>query len=265
MESLKLGVMYVESHSRRLYGCIEKMSLNIGDKCDNFMYITSARRKYWCEVLLRLPLLFIIHQWLLVSPYSNYWIIDIVLFIVRYGVALILAGSWAYNSGVLLQVYITLTFDITMAWIKYIDYWTYQDEAYEMCHDKSVLVWSDVTDNVRLPLICSIILQLIYLCTRPGELSHRSKDDGPSMLYIGLLSTLVPKILSTLSIFPTFMSELSYWIDIFLLIVIIVFEVVTLMDIDAAVDRKKLMSLIAKYTQTNEIETKNKYNQQLQM
>ncbi|XP_060582900.1 RING finger protein 145-like isoform X2 [Ruditapes philippinarum] len=146
-----------------------------------------------------------------------------------------------------------------MAWIKYIDYWTYQDEAYEICHDKNVLVWSDVTDNVRLPLTCSIILQLIYLCTRPGALSHRWKDDGPSMLYIGLLSTLVPKILSTLSIFPAFMSELSYWIDMFLLIAITIFEVVTLMDIDAAVDVKKRMSLLVKYAQTNEIETKNKY------
>ncbi|XP_060582898.1 uncharacterized protein LOC132739250 isoform X2 [Ruditapes philippinarum] len=174
-------------------------------------------------------------------------------------IALILAGSWAFNSGVLLQAYITLTFDITMAWIKYIDYWTYQDEAYEFCHDKSVLVWSDVTDNIRLPLICSIILQLIYLCTRPGALSHRWKDDGPSMLYIGLLSTLVPRILSTLSIFPAFMSELSYWIDMFLLIAITIFEVVTLMDIDAAVDVKKRMSLLVKYAQTNEIETKNKY------
>ncbi|XP_060575294.1 E3 ubiquitin-protein ligase RNF139-like [Ruditapes philippinarum] len=259
MESLKLGVMYVESHSRRLYGYIEKMSLDIGDKCDNYMDDTSARRKYWCEVLLRLPLLFIIHQWFLLIPNSNYWIIDIVLFIVRYGVAHFLVRSWAFNSGVLLQAYITLTFDIIMVWIKYIDYWTYQDEACEICHDKNVMVWSDVTANVRLPLTCSIILQLIYLCTRPGALSHRSKYDGPSLLYIGLLSTLVPRILSTLSIFPAFMSELSYWIDIFLLIVIIVFEVVSLLIIDATVDRNKLMSLIAKKNQTNETETKNKY------
>jgi hypothetical protein len=99
MESLKLGVMYVESHTRRLYGYIEKMSLDIGDKCDNYMDDTSARRKYWCEVLLRLPLLFIIHQWLLLIPNSNYWIIDIVLFIVRYGGLFLIRAILDTDSG----------------------------------------------------------------------------------------------------------------------------------------------------------------------
>lgn len=85
MESVKMCIENVENVTRRLFEHIHTMCLDIGDKCDLYMYDTSERRKYWCEVLLRAPLIFIIHQWLLLSPYSNYWMIDVVLFVVRYG------------------------------------------------------------------------------------------------------------------------------------------------------------------------------------
>ena len=85
MEFIERGVNNIQDHTRKLYEFIEKTCLDIGDKCDRYMDGTSGRTKYWCEVLLRVPLMFIIHQWLLLSPYSNYWMIDLVLFVVRYG------------------------------------------------------------------------------------------------------------------------------------------------------------------------------------
>ena len=85
METIETGVKYLHNNALRLHGYIEKTCLDIGDKCDRYMDGTSTRTKYWCEILLRVPLMFIIHQWMLVSPYSNYWMIDLVLFVVRYG------------------------------------------------------------------------------------------------------------------------------------------------------------------------------------
>ena len=159
-----------------------------------------------------------------------------------------LVGTWAFNSGVHIQVYLNVSLDIAITWINHIDYWTLQDMANDVCHEKNVLVWTDLTDNILLPMTCSITLQLLYLCVRPGALNHRWKENIPPMVYFGLSSTLIPKVLSCLSIFPAFMSELSYWIDSILLIIIVLFEVVTLMDIDAKVDEKKLILLNVKHT-----------------
>ena len=85
METFKICLQYLQNHTRRLYKCIEKKSLDIGYEYDRYTDGTSDRTKYWCEVLLRVPMMFIIHQWLLVSPYSDYWMIELVLFVVRYG------------------------------------------------------------------------------------------------------------------------------------------------------------------------------------
>ena len=175
-------------------------------------------------------------------------------------VAFLLIGTWSFNCGVIFQAYINLTFDIILTWIKNMDYWTIQDSAYEICHDKNVLVWSDVTDdNINLPFTCSLLLHLVYLCVRPAALIRRWKETGLSLVYGALISTLIPKVLICLDIFPVFMSELSYWIDNILLIIIGLSEVVTLMDIDTKRDEKKLSLLKLKYEHALNNEIRLKY------
>ncbi|XP_053392276.1 RING finger protein 145-like [Mercenaria mercenaria] len=264
METVEKGAQFVPKYTQRLFEHIEKQALRIGEKYDNYMDNTSPRKKYLCEILLRVPLIFIIHQWLLLSPYSNYWIIDIFLFIVRYGVVFPLVGTWAFNSGVLLQVYTVLTIDVAVTWLKRIDYWTHQDEEYGICHEKNVLVWTNITEQSRVPEICSISMQIVYLCCRPGAFAHRGKVHISASIYIGLFATLVPNILSVLSIFPSFLSEVSYWIESTLLITVCIFEVGSNMDADIKVDENKLMLLTAKHTLTIDEQTRLEYRTRIQ-
>ncbi|XP_053402192.1 uncharacterized protein LOC123544898 [Mercenaria mercenaria] len=264
METVEQGIQYFQDHTQRVFEHIEKQALRVGAKCDKYMDNDSPRKKYLCEVLLRVPLFFIIHQWLLFSPYSYYWIIELFLFVVRYGVAFLLVGTWALNIGVLLQVYTILTFDLAISWLTRINYWTHQDGVHGLCHEKNVLVWTDVTEQWRVPALCSSLLQFVYLCYRPGAFVHREKKHVTIWIYVALLATLVPNILSVSNIFPSLMSELSYWIEIILFIIVFVLEVVSNMDVDAKVDEKKLMLLTAKHTLANDEQTKLEYRTRIQ-
>ncbi|XP_053396660.1 RING finger protein 145-like isoform X2 [Mercenaria mercenaria] len=175
-----------------------------------------------------------------------------------------MVGTWAFNIGVLLQVYTIFTFDLAVTWLIRIKYWTHQDEVYGICHEKNVLVWSDMTEQWRVPALCSSLLQVVYLCYRPGAFVHREKEHVTIWIYIALLATLVPNILSVSNIFPSLMSELSYWIEILFFIIVFVFEVVSSMDVDIKVDQKKLMLLTAKHKLANDEQTKLEYRTRIQ-
>ena len=56
----------------------------IGGRVETYLQTAGDGRKYFTEVILRVPLIFVIHQWILLSPTSDYWIIDILMFIVKH-------------------------------------------------------------------------------------------------------------------------------------------------------------------------------------
>lgn len=55
----------------------------VGTRLETHLKTVGPRWKYLAELLLRVPLIFICHQWALLSPTSSYWIIELVLFVVR--------------------------------------------------------------------------------------------------------------------------------------------------------------------------------------
>ncbi|XP_045188017.2 uncharacterized protein LOC123545774 [Mercenaria mercenaria] len=236
-------IRYLQVRSQKTFEYIEDKALRIGKTLDEHMDSASPGETIVCKVLLRLPLICIIQQWLLLSPYSNYWVLEIFLFIVRYGVALLLVGACTLNSGVILQFYTISTMDIAVMWLKRTDYWTHRNMAYSVLHDKNILVWSNVTEHWRVLVLCSSLLQVVYLCYRPGTLIHREKLRATTGNYITLFATMVPNILSTFGFIPFFMSKLSYWVESTLLFIICMSEMRSLRNLDLDVDRKKLKML----------------------
>ena len=55
----------------------------VGTRLESHLKTVGPQWKYLAELLLRVPLVFFIHQWALLSPTSSYWIIEIVLFVIR--------------------------------------------------------------------------------------------------------------------------------------------------------------------------------------
>ncbi|XP_053396673.1 RING finger protein 145-like isoform X2 [Mercenaria mercenaria] len=107
-------------------------------------------------------------------------------------------------------------------------------------------------------------MQIVYLCCRPGAFVHRRKVHISTWVYIALFATLVPNILSVLSIFPSFLSEVSYWIESTLLLKVCIFEVGSNMDVDIKVDKNKLVLLTAKHILTNDEQTRLEYRTRIQ-
>ncbi|XP_045188016.2 RING finger protein 145-like [Mercenaria mercenaria] len=107
-------------------------------------------------------------------------------------------------------------------------------------------------------------MQIVYLCCRPGAFAHRGKVHISAWIYIALFGTLVPNILSVLGISPSFLSEVSYWIESTLLITVCIFEVSSNMNVDIKVDENKLIQLTAKPTLTNDEQTTLEYRTRMQ-
>ena len=57
---------------------------SFGDRLQLYLNGKGRKWKYPAEILLRVPLIFLIHYWCLLSPTSSYWFIEIFLFIFRY-------------------------------------------------------------------------------------------------------------------------------------------------------------------------------------
>ena len=62
----------------------DTLLIGLGTKLDSHMQRVGSRRKYMTELVLRIPQFFIIHQWSLLSPTSDYRIIELLLFVFRY-------------------------------------------------------------------------------------------------------------------------------------------------------------------------------------
>ena len=62
----------------------DTLLIELGTKLESHLQRAGPRRKYMTELVLRIPLFFIIHQWSLLSPTSDYRIIEFLLFVLRY-------------------------------------------------------------------------------------------------------------------------------------------------------------------------------------
>ena len=63
---------------------VDALLMGLGTKLESYQQRAGPRKKYWSELVVKIPLFFIIHQWLLLSPTSDYRLIELVLFIFRY-------------------------------------------------------------------------------------------------------------------------------------------------------------------------------------
>ena len=80
---------------------LDTLLIGLGTKLDSHLQRVGHRRKYMTELVLRIPLFFIIHQWSLLSPTSDYRIIELLLFVFRY------LGK-IYTIGIKLSIFVEL-------------------------------------------------------------------------------------------------------------------------------------------------------------
>ncbi|KAL3847622.1 hypothetical protein ACJMK2_018525 [Sinanodonta woodiana] len=71
-----------------------------------FLTLNHRNIPYIAEVALRMPVLALIHLWMLFSPESDYWILSLPCFMIRYGVSCLLIGHLDCTRSRLLFFYI---------------------------------------------------------------------------------------------------------------------------------------------------------------
>ncbi|KAL3847615.1 hypothetical protein ACJMK2_018518 [Sinanodonta woodiana] len=71
-----------------------------------FLTLNHRDIPYIAEVALRMPVLALIHLWMLFSPDSDYWILSLPCFMIRYGVSLLLLGQLSSTRSRLLFFYV---------------------------------------------------------------------------------------------------------------------------------------------------------------
>ena len=79
-----IGNVVEESKFTKGIRALDTFLVRLGTKLDSYQQRAMPRKKYMTEVVVKIPLFFIIHQWLLLSPTSDYRLIELVLFIFRY-------------------------------------------------------------------------------------------------------------------------------------------------------------------------------------
>ena len=85
----------------------DTLLIGLGTKLESHLQRAGPRNKYMTELLLRIPLFFIIHQWSLLSPTSDYRIIELLLFVFRY------IGK-IYTIGIKLSIFVELPLRISI-------------------------------------------------------------------------------------------------------------------------------------------------------
>ena len=78
----KMVVMETIQTICKCLGSVDVLLSRFGDRLE--LYLRGRRWKYPAEILLRVPLIFLMHHWCVLSPTSSYWFIEIFLFIFRY-------------------------------------------------------------------------------------------------------------------------------------------------------------------------------------
>ena len=58
--------------------------VGLDSKLESYQQRAGQRKKYWIELMMKIPLFFFMHQLLLLSPTSDYRLIELVLFVFRY-------------------------------------------------------------------------------------------------------------------------------------------------------------------------------------
>ena len=63
---------------------LDEMLMGLGTKLETQLESAGSRWKYMTEIMLKIPLLLMLHQLLLLSPTSDYRLIELLMFIIRY-------------------------------------------------------------------------------------------------------------------------------------------------------------------------------------
>ncbi|KAL4226205.1 hypothetical protein ACF0H5_014191 [Mactra antiquata] len=240
-----------------MYDHVEERIFDKGKWLDHYIDRQTPRRKYMLEILLVLPLIFIIHHWTLVAPYSNYKIINIVLLLLSLAGNLVMLGLAITNIRTRLRAFIILPTDLCFAWITNINYWTYQQAGSETCEEVNVIVWTDLTNNYTIPIMITLLIQCIYLWMRLaviGEITNKIEERFAIGVFLSL--TLVD-LACLVGIFPTVFSELSYWLHAVIYSTAIAIEIFYLLDLDIKMMKSKIQELLEKVGNEEDGDHKN--------
>ena len=78
------SILSEKSILTRVIRCVDPLLEGYGHRVDLALKKLDPRWQYLGEILLRVPMLLLMHQWCLLSPTSSYWFIEIFLFILKY-------------------------------------------------------------------------------------------------------------------------------------------------------------------------------------
>ena len=79
-----IGNVVEESRFTKGVRAFDSFFAGLGPRLESYQQRTGPRRKYTTELVLKIPLFFFLHQWSLLSPTSDYRLIELLLFVFRY-------------------------------------------------------------------------------------------------------------------------------------------------------------------------------------
>jgi hypothetical protein len=163
-----------------------------------------------------------------------------------------MARAWIFNIKTLIIFYILIFLELTVAVIEESFYWSIQNEANEVCHISSVIMWGDVNDCWWVPAFGVLLLETIYYWLHvynKTQIKHSSQLKLYGFIFIIFL---VPFILPIFGILPNLVSTIGYFIYKVRLAVILTKGTSKMEAVDVTCDKLALREEVRKFASLEE-------------
>ncbi|XP_045187016.2 uncharacterized protein LOC123544923 [Mercenaria mercenaria] len=211
-----------------------------GYQIDDYILKSSKSVRYIIQMLLRLPLVFAIHYWLLLGPYSESSVFEILWFIARMFVVYTMARAWIFNTKTLLLQYGSIFLEICIGVIEESLYWTFQNEADEVCHESRVVTWGDVDDVWWKPALIVVLVESIYFWLHVYMHMKFQNLDQHFNRCCSFIAFLIPFCLLMFDILPSVSSSAVYYMIKVRLAVVLVTGMFKMEALDRKIDFQNL-------------------------
>ncbi|XP_053396421.1 uncharacterized protein LOC123544924 [Mercenaria mercenaria] len=249
MERLLRATTLLDNFSQKQTHSVQKRLCYIGRQIDGFIENTSSKNGYIIQVLLRLPIILAMHVWLLLGPATENRAFDLPLLCIRLSGAFGILCSWMFGTETLLLLYVSIFGELSIGYVEEALFWTFQNNADNVCYMTNVIAWGDDDDFWWMPVITMFLIETAYFWffTR-----IRFNLLGASLLtFIPFLSVL---ILPAFGIFQNVTSTAAFCVNKIRLIIVMIEMSEDFEFMDKVFDLQKLNVEIVRYKGLNRIE-----------